>query len=232
MATKLIPNIEKRLSTWVELQEKLVPKEEPKPRSTVTISRQYGCEGYPLAMKVKELLEKETGETWVIFDKYLLEKVSEGDSEYSEKFLKNLGDDTNFMDHFATFVPRAKTHGEGYKKLAKYISRIATKGNAIIVGRGGSIVCQEHENCFHFRVEADEDYRINSIKERMQLSEDEARKDVKDNQKKIEKFIEDFLSCKIGDITWYHANFNNGKNSVDQMATGILELIKGRLLKG
>ena len=59
---KLVLNIEKRISAWVAIQERLKKESRREPKPTITISRQYGCEGYPLAEALKAILEKKTGD--------------------------------------------------------------------------------------------------------------------------------------------------------------------------
>lgn len=70
---RLIPSVEGRLSAWISVQDRL--REQP-PRSlrpTLTITRQFGCEAYPLAERLKGTLDTRTGDTWTIFDKALIE---------------------------------------------------------------------------------------------------------------------------------------------------------------
>jgi cytidylate kinase len=223
---RLIPNIDRRLSTWVSIQERLKegPRREQKP--TVTISRQFGSEGFPLAEVLKDHLEKKTKDTWTIFDKALIERVSK-EANLSKHLLTNLGDASKAFDTLATIVPGMRTHGEVYQILARHIIRIAMDGNAIIVGRGGAVLTQHLPHCFHFRVEATLEDRIHSIHKRLVIPVDEAKKLVLETQKQSEQFIENFLNCSISDWRYYHAIFNTSKCKVSNIAHSIMELIFG-----
>ncbi len=69
MLHQLIPSVEKRISSWIEIQKK--SKEQMKERIasklTITISREFGCEGYPLVAALKNKLDEKTGQVWTIF---------------------------------------------------------------------------------------------------------------------------------------------------------------------
>ena len=68
---KLIPNIDRRMSTWIKIQGQLKKEPPLKQRPTITISRQFGAEAYPLAEILQDLLQKKTNDSWTIFDKAL-----------------------------------------------------------------------------------------------------------------------------------------------------------------
>jgi cytidylate kinase len=221
---KLVPNIDRRLSAWIMIQERL--KEEPRreQKPTITISRQVGAEAYPLAAALKVLVEKKTGDTWTIFDKYLIEKISK-ETSLSEQLLTNMGDASKAFDALATMIPGLHTHSDAYRVLSRYIIRIALDGNAIIIGRGGAVLTQHLPHCFHFRIEAALEDRIHSIQKRLDLPHDEAKKLVIENQKMSDQFIESFLNCSIADVRYYHAVFNTSKSQVSGIARSILQLL-------
>ena len=222
---KLVPNIEKRMSAWSTIQEQLRNKQPPKPRPTVTISRQYGCEGYPLAETLKELLERKSGDHWMIFDKTLIERVSR-DTALSERFLSNLGDASKPVDDiFGTLMPHWTTHAEAYGLLARQVIALADQGNAIIVGRGGAVLTQRFSNCFHFRLVASLEHRIQSIQQRLNIPYGDAKTLVIENQKARDKFIESFLNCSMADPSYYHCVFNSTKIKTPSIARSILNLM-------
>jgi cytidylate kinase len=220
----LIPNIERRLSAWINVQERAGRAPSRQPHLTITISRQFGCEGYPLAESLKASLDERTGEPWTIFDKAIIERVSR-ETHLSERLLSNIGDESQVLDKFATLIPGWRTHSERYGELARHIVRIAQEGNAIIVGRGGAVVVQSLPNCFHFRLEAPLEHRVQSIQQRLGLGRDEAEALVVENQQSRERFIESFLHCSMADTRYYNAVFNTAKSSVERITRSMLELI-------
>ena len=222
---RLIPSVERRLSAWVNLQERLA--HQPRLRAsrlTITLSRQFGCEGYPLAERLQAKMEARTGEPWTIFDKALIERVS-GETELSERLLGKIGDESHALDVLASLMPGWHTHNEAYDKLVHYIIRIAREGNAIIVGRGGAVVTQDLPNCVHFRLEAPHEFRVASIVSRLAVSEAEAEAMVTEQQERRDRFIERFLHCSMADTRYYHAVYNTAKSPLDLIAASILELI-------
>jgi hypothetical protein len=223
---KLIPNIDRRLSSWISVQDQL-KKEIPKgQKPTITLSRRFGSEAYPLAEILKDLLEKKTGTTWTIFDKYLIERVSK-ESGLSERLLGSFDIASKAFDALATMIPGLMTHGDAFKVLTRFIMRIAVDGNAIIIGRGGAVLTQHLPHCFHFRLEAPLEYRINSIQKRLGSSYEEAKKLVSEREKSKDRFIESHLNHSMQDPLLYHAVFNVSKNSLSKIAQNIIYLVFG-----
>jgi hypothetical protein len=224
---KLIPNIDRRLTSWISVQDQL-KKNPPKDlKPTITLSRKFGSEAYPLAEILKDLLEKKTGELWTIFDKALIEKVSQ-ESALSERLFTSISMASKALEALASIVPGMASYGDAYKILTRYVIQIAMDGNAIIIGRGGAILAQKLPNCFHFRLEAPVEFRIDSIQKRLGCSYDEAKKLVAEREKTSDKFIESLLNRSMQDPLIYHAIFNTSKSSLTTIAKSILSLMLER----
>nr|WP_320131628.1 cytidylate kinase-like family protein [uncultured Holophaga sp.] len=223
--SSLPPSVEIRLAGWARIQEGAHPTPERKLRPTITISREFGCEGYPVAEKLKVLLEASTGESWTLFDKALIERVAQ-DEGISLRLLRNLGDTTHLLEALGLNASDHVTHDAAFEQIAKHIIRLAAVGNAIIVGRGGAVLCHALKNCFHFRLEAGLLWRIQSMADRLCVSQEEARDIVKKNTKIREKFISDCLGVDISDLKFHDAIFNNERNSAEVIAQGILAYVK------
>lgn len=225
----LVPSIEKRLASVIEVSRRNLRgysiTDEERRSPTITISREFGCEGFPVSERLKELLEKKTGSTWGLMDKALLEEVAKNHS-LAEEIFKSIGEKNRFLDDMlSTFSPRWHSEKDYYKLLCKQIVALATAGNVIIVGRGSSILTQSLTNCYHFRLVAAEGFKVRSIVKRLNLPEDEAEKLIRKKQKQRDAFIKDFLNRDVGDFTLYHLIFNNGKNSTEQMAQTICDYV-------
>jgi len=222
---RLIPSVERRLSGWVNLQERLSHQPQTRrARLTITLSRQFGCEGYPLAERLQALMEARSGEPWTIFDKALLERVSH-ETQLSERLLGHRSEDAHPLDVLATFMPGWRTHNESHEILARHILHVAREGNAIIVGRGGAVVTRALPNCVHFRIEAPREFRVASIARRLAISEPEAEAMVAEEQHRRDTFIEQFLQCSMADTGHYHAVFNCAKSPLERIAASMLELV-------
>jgi cytidylate kinase len=224
--SSLSPLIEHRLAGWEQIQYRLARTPEPRIRPTITISRLFGCEGFPLAEHLKTLFEQVSGEPWNIYDKSLVEKVAQ-DEDISLRLLQNLGDMTHVLEALGLHSSGHVSQDEAFSKVAKAIVQIAAIGNAIIVGRGSSVLCHDLKNCFHFRLEASFEWRVQSIMTRLELGQKEAEELVKTNTKLREKFINRCLGVDLRDLKYYHAVFNNERCAIPQMGDAILACVRG-----
>jgi cytidylate kinase len=223
--TTLNPSIEHRLAAWEQIQFRLAHTPEPKLRPTLTLSRQFGCEGFHLAERLKVLFEEVSGEAWNIYDKSLVEKVAH-DEAISPRLLKNLGDMTHQLEALGLHPSTHMTHDAAFEKVAKTIVQLGTVGNAVLVGRGSAILCRELKNCFHFRLVAGFEWRVASIMRRLDYDRAEAEELVKTQSRLREKFISQCLGEDITELRHYHAVFNNERQSADEIAAAILAYVK------
>lgn len=228
----LIPSVEKRISALLEFNrrkelEAAQKSRSKKPEPSITLSREFGCEAYPTAERLQEMLEAKTGKSWVIIDKGLLEKVA-ANHNLSQEILNHLGEKNLFLDDMlATFSPNWKSDKDAFQPLCRYISALASAGNVIIVGRGSAFITQSMKNCWHFRLYASTEFKRNSIRQRLDLSEEEADKLIGRMQKQRDRFIRAFLDRDPRDMSVYHLLFNNDRNSPERIAQTIVEYVLG-----
>lgn len=224
----LVPSIEQRLAGLIEIERRRDREAETKVKPlkpTITLSREFGCEAYPIAERLKELMEKKTGEAWALMDKALLEEV-ERNNDLSSDILRSLGERNLWIDDFlATMSKRWQSDRDYYNLLSRHIVSLATQGNVIIVGRGASIITQRMKNCRHFRIYASMEYKAQSIARRAHVSLQDAEILVEKKQKLRDKFIRDFLDEDAKDLRFYHLAFNNDKNSSECIARIIADYV-------
>lgn len=194
-------------------------------RPAITISREFGCEAFPVAERLRELLEEKSGESWVLMDKALLEQIAH-DHNLSEKILAHLGERSRFLDEIlATFSSRWTSEKDYFRQLSRQIISLASQGNVIIVGRGSSFITQSLQNCFHFRLFASNEFKVKSIIRRLDISREEAEKLIAKKQQQRHNFIRDFLDRDDRDLSVYHLVFNNDKNRAEKIATTIMKYV-------
>lgn len=225
----LIPSIEQRLAALLEVSRRAQKEAEARKKAgskpTITISREFGCEAYPVAERLKALMEEKSGETWALMDKALLEKVAK-DPSLSESVLKSLGEKPRFLDELlSTLSPRWKSEKDQYRLLCRHIASLATGGNVILVGRGGAVITQALENCFHFRMFASPEFKARSIARRMRITQQEAEIVVEKEQRQRDRFIRNFLNQDAKDLSFYHLVFNNDKNSTEKIARTMADYV-------
>jgi cytidylate kinase len=227
MAESLVPFIDDRVSDWTaSTRRDQIEHWKRLNCFTITLSREFGCEAYPLAIKLKERLEKLTGEDWNIFDKALIEKVRV-EHGLAEELLSNLGKRSGFIEKLiAKRQPSWKEKTEAYKFLAKAIYSISSEGHAIIVGCGAAVITQNIRHAYHFRLVASEEFRIKSIARRTEVSYSEAETVVSTRQKERINFFKNFLQSEANDQQYFHAVYNNDKLPVERIAENIVAVIK------
>lgn len=226
-ANALIPSVDMRLSTLLELNRRKEIEKESKKKAgpTITISREFGCEAYPMAECLRELLEKRSGESWLLMDKALLEHVARTHN-LLEETLQNIGEKSHFLDEMlATFTPRWKSDKDYYRLLCQQIVSLASIGNVIIVGRGSAFITQSFSNCQHFRIFASDKFKARSIARRLNMSQDEAAELIIKKQRQRDKFIRDFLDRDAHDLSVYNMVFNDDKNTPNKIAHTIAEYV-------
>ncbi|HXC93472.1 MAG TPA: cytidylate kinase-like family protein [Geobacteraceae bacterium] len=225
----LVPSIESRLAGLIEVSRRVkaeggvIDRKVMKP--TITISREFGCEAYPAAEKLKKILEDKGGETWALVDRSLLEEVARRHDLEADIF-HNLGKRPRWLDDMiSSFSPKWKNEKDDFQLLAHKIVSIAAGGNAIIVGLGGAVITQSLKNCYHFRVFGSEEFKVHSVARRARITPSEALVMLEKRQKAREKFVRDFLDRDINDIHYFHLLFNNDRSSPELMAEAMAAYI-------
>ncbi len=227
----LVPSIEMRLGSLLEFNRRKdeIEASRGKTRPAITISREFGCEAFPMTECLKDIMEKKSGQPWAVMDKALLEEVAKN-HQLSEEIVRNLGEKkSRILDEvLATFSSHWKSEKDYFRLLCKHMFSLAEKGNTIIVGRGSSIVTQPLKNCCHFRIFASHQFKVASIARRLNISRDEAEQVVEKNQKQRDAFIHDYFNLDPRDLRFYHLVFNNDKNSPERIAQMIAEYVTTR----
>jgi cytidylate kinase len=194
-------------------------------KPTITITREFGCEAYPVAEELVRLAEQLTGEQWLLADISLLEAVAK-EHHIPEETMLSLGNKPRWLDDmFATLTPHWKTDADYYRLLCEQVVSIATAGNAVIVGLGAPVITRSMENCSHFRLIADQDFKVRSIARRMNISKQEAELLVLEKQKERDRVIRKLLDADEHDPLYYNAILNNGKVKTQRIAKFIAELV-------
>jgi len=226
----LIPSIDMRIGSLLEFNRRKALEADQisqtkKPRPSITISREVGCEAYPIAERLQELLEKKTGQSWMIIDKGLLDEVARNHN-LSEEVLRNLGEKNLFLDEMmATFSSHWKSDKDAFRLLCRHVTALAGAGNVIIVGRAGAFITQAMKNCSHFRIYASAEFKNRSIRRRLKLTEEEAEKLISRLQKQRDNFIRNFIDRDPHDMSVYNMLFNNDRNSSDKIARTVMEYV-------
>ena len=210
--TVLSPSIEQRMGAFNEVVRRArVLKPDVLPRPTITISREFGCEAFPVAEELMKLVQEKSGEEWVLVDRSLLTAVAKNHS-LAEEILQGLGQKPQWLDEmFATLSPGWKSQAGYYELICNQIASVAMAGNAVFVGLGAAIITKSLKNCTHFRLVADQEFKVRSIARRLELSRQDAELLIDEKQKERDRIIRTLLDADPHDPLYYHMVVNNSK---------------------
>lgn len=224
----ITPGIENRLRAWDEMARR-EPPEKKISRPCITISREFGCQAYPLAeilhKRLNELAEGE--EDWIVLDRLLMEKIA-AESGFAKTELEYVTQvNPTFQTLMMTVVGRK--HADPFvvftyiKKTVRYFAKA---GNSIIVGRGGVCLTQDLPHAFHVRLMAPLSFKLGIIMKNLGLTEEEARAHIEARQFERDEFTHHFTKMDLSNPHLYHLLINNEKSTLDQIADIIIERIE------
>jgi hypothetical protein len=222
----LIPSVDLRIGSLEEYNRRQKEKPfsrhgKPKPRTCITISREYGCEGYPVAERLREIMMEKSGDEWVLIDKAVLEEVARRHN-ISEEILLSLGENNRILDEvLATFSPRWKSDQEYFGLLSRHVVALAEQGNVIIVELGGAIITRHFEHSRHFRMYGSDTFKSATLAHRLNLAAEDAENLMHRQQKSRDHFTRDFLSRNDHDPALYDLLFNNDRCAPEKIARTI-----------
>ena len=222
----LIPSVDLRIGSLEEYNRRQKEKaashhRKPKPRPCITISREYGCEGYPAAQRLRELMMHKTGDEWVLIDKAVLEEVARRHN-ISEEILQTLGENNRILDEvLATFSPRWKSNHEYFTLLSRHVVALAEQGNVIILELGGAVITRHFEHSYHFRIYGSDSFKTTTLASRLNLDSEEAEMLMKRLQKARDHFTRDFLNRDDHDPDLYDILLNNDRSNPEKIAQTI-----------
>ncbi len=192
-----------------------------RPHPCITISRQYGCQGYPVAECLCEIMEKKTGEPWLLIDKAVLDEVAQHHN-ISKELLEKLGEKHRILDDLlAVFSPRWTHSQDCFRLLCRHVVSLAEQGNVVIMELGGAVITRHLEHARHFRLFGSMKFKVRKIMQQRGLSEEAAEKLVINEQKQRDGFARDFLGHDDHSPELYDLLFNNDRATPTQIARGI-----------
>lgn len=214
------PQLEAKLSAWHQMQ-KVADKAKPAP--CITISREFGCQAYPLAAELTRRLNSQTCQNkWVVIGKEIIEEVAELSGFSIDQIEKSQDTPASLKAFFSMFLDRSRAdETEVFPHMRSVIRNFAERGNCILVGRGGVCVTQDLSNCVHVRLVAPYQFRLRNIMTGHGLNEKEAEKYIALHQKQRQDFVRRFTGKNTDDPELFHLVMNNARMSVTKIATVI-----------
>ena len=179
----------------------------------ITLGRQHGSNGHDIA----RALSKELG--CPCYDKEIVDHAAEN-SIFSKEIFKSY--DEKRVSTYLIPAPHYTGMNESFRmniRLASAqfdaIRNLADKGDGIFVGRCADYVLRNRDDILRVFIKADLSFRIKTIMERKNLSEDQARKLIKEVDKDRSSYYRYYTDQLWGDCKAYDLCIDSGKTGVD-----------------
>jgi len=217
------------------LEERAKAEAGKKQSHFVTISREYGCDGFAVAMKLFELFNRRHDSKWIVFSHQMIEKLVE-DEQLGAPLIHQVSEKRySFINWFIDgLVPDylQSVQSQVFLRMRTLILNLAEKGNCIIIGGGSQIITNDLDptkfSAIHARLYSPYHFRLKSVMDKFGLNMEEAEKHLKEKQDARNKFVEDFTGRAPADPLHYHLMLNNEKNDAEMMAKTIHALAENR----
>ena len=206
--------IERQLRRW-ELQQQMLkekPKEKPRFRPVITVSRGYGASGEEVAGKLAGL----TG--FQLLDKEILDAII-NDIGIQNRMVELFDEDTRSQMEswfYGMITGRIVDKSDYLKSLIKIIGSILKYGETIIVGRGANVIIGK-EKGFHLRITASMKKRADRIAGQLGISYNEAHKQIEESDKRKALYFRKSFGLDIDDLTLYDLVINTENLGVDDV---------------
>lgn len=211
--------VEEQIHQWQRTKTE-VKKEKPKKTSVITISRQPGSRGNEIAAKLALAFGYD------MFDQEIIKQMAE-DTNISSRVLETLDERGLNMieDVIATIVEDRHLWPDQYMKhLMKIIGTIGKHGKAVIVGRGGTFIIPRDEN-IRLRFIASLENRIKKVADELNITRDEARRQIYDVEARRGSFVRRYFYAGIDEPVNYDLIINTDFISDDQAVAIVKSLV-------
>ncbi len=177
----------------------------------ITISRETGAGADKVSNSLIEFLKLYTSNEieWAVFDKNLIEKVLQ--DHHLPMHLSNLMAEEKYsaiksiMNEILGGKPGiwSLVH-----KTTETILQLAQIGNVILLDRGANFITSKLKNCFHVRLVASLDERVNHIQDLYGLNKKEAIEFIKKEDIDRKNYVMTYFHKDISDPLQYHMVLN------------------------
>ncbi len=188
----------------------------------ITISRQFGSLGRPIAKRMAEILNIE------YYDRYIIgkaaakmevdaEEISEAEESAQEKYRSMkypLGTGTTKMQDVI------------FETQKKIILDLAEKESCIIVGRCSDYILRNYKNHISIYIYAPYYDRLKNCIDTLQMTPDEAKRTIDEVDKAREAYNKNYAGCSILDITMKDIMIDSSNLGLEETAEYLVCFVK------
>ena len=189
----------------------------------ITIGREHGSGGHEIARALAEELG------YACYDKEIVDHAAES-SHFSREVMDSF--DEKRVSPYVIPVPNFVGMGESFRlnmqvAAAQFdaIRSLAEKGNSIFVGRCADYVLRNREDLLRVFIQAEEELRTQEMMQRRSLTEEQARKLIRQVDKDRSSYYRYYTDQSWGERAYYDLCINSGKVGV----SGAVQIIKACL---
>lgn len=189
----------------------------------ITIMRQFGSLGRPIAKKAAELLDVE------FYDRDIVEKAAEkmklSVSEVSS--YEENAKSTFYRMKFPLGLGTSSIQDDIYYEQRKIINQVADNESCIIVGRCADYILKDMENAIHLYIYASYEDRLRNCVETLGMEEEDAKHMIMEVDKARDSYHRHYAGYLPSDVRYKDALINSSLLGVD----GTAELIRDMVVK-
>lgn len=185
----------------------------------ITIGREHGSNGHDVARE----LEKTLGYT--CYDKEIVDHASEN-SSFSKEIFHSY--DEKRVSPYIVPLPHYMGMSEGFRLNMQVASAqfdairaLADKGNCIFVGRCADYILRNRKDILRVFIMADEDFRVQTLMKRKDISEEQAKKLLKEVDKDRSSYYRYYTDQIWGEAGNYDLCINSAALGVQGTAAVI-----------
>ena len=200
--------------------------------AVITISRQYGAGGKTLGKMIADQLGYEFADSEIVAKVAEMANVS---THWVETVENEAGGKlSRFITRMVSkpLVDRILKGERGYideeiylDYLVLIIAQIADEGDVVVLGRGSQYILNDHPDAFHILMLDEFDNRVRFMKEHYELSEREAAKVIRAEDKRRKALYQKLGKTDYDDPYLYHLVLNMGRVSLEEAA----EIVSSRV---
>lgn len=195
----------------------------------ITIGRQFGSGGRDIGKLLAERL------AIPFYDKELLTLAAKNSGMSPDLFESNDERPINSLLYSMSVNPYAIGHVPGVEQmpipqklfLAQFdtIKGLAEKGSCVFVGRCADYVLRSEPGCVNIFIHAPLEVRIARVKERLELSSEEAKSIIAKTDKKRAAYYNSYSDKKWGATDNYHLSFDSSRVTPEKAVDLIVSYI-------
>ncbi len=188
----------------------------------ITLNRQFGSLGRPIAQRVSELLQIE------YYDRDIVEETSrkmgvpvsvvgEEEEKQGNRF---------FNMQFPLGNASAEIRDQIFEQQQKIIMELADKSSCIIVGRCADYVLRNNENVLNFFIYASYGNRVKNCIDVLNMEPETALKTIKEVDKGRDKYHMKYAKYLPGDFNHMNVMLDSGVLGVEGTAQAVVDIAK------